>query len=128
LHVAGGKHGILALFAQIGGQFGGKRRFARALQTAQQDHRRGLGRERERRSLGRVAAEQFDHLLVDDLDDLLGGFRPAKMSPPTAFSVTRATKSLTTRKLTSASKSAKRTSRMASATSSSRSVPDRRSR
>ena len=70
VHVAGGEQRALALPAQEAGELGDVRRFARALKADHHPDRRrvvGKGQARVR------AAHQSRQLLVDDLDDLLGG-------------------------------------------------------
>ena len=57
----------LAVLAQPQRQLGRHRRLAGALQTDQHDHDRRLSGRVERRRF----AQQFDQLLVDDLDDRL---------------------------------------------------------
>ena len=96
-------------------QLGRRGRLARALE-ADHGHDRRVARQVERPVAGR---QQRDQLVVDDLDHLLAGRQAVEHLVPIARSRTRATKSLTTLKLTSASSSARRTSRMAASTSAS---------
>ena len=68
LEVTGHQDGGVPLPGEVLRQLAGERGLTRALQTGEHDHRRrGL---READAL-RVAAEDLDELLVDDLDDLL---------------------------------------------------------
>ena len=60
----------MALLGEQVRELAGGGRLARALQAAEQDHGRRLGREGELRAR---RAEQLGQLLVDDLDDLLAG-------------------------------------------------------
>ena len=65
----------MALLLEVHGQLAGQGGLAGALQAGEQDHgRRVLG---ELQPTG-LAAEQLDELLVDDLDDLLGGVQRAR--------------------------------------------------
>ncbi len=68
LQIAGHERGLVALPGEQARELARSGRLARALQTAEQDHRRRLGGERELRA-GR--SEQLGQLLVDDLHDLL---------------------------------------------------------
>jgi hypothetical protein len=70
LQVAGHERGLHALLDEQVRELARGGRLARALQAAEQDHGRRLGRERE---LGAGRAEQLRELLVDDLHDLLAG-------------------------------------------------------
>ena len=92
-------------------QLAGRGRLTRALQS--DDHDRVRAARGEEQS-ARRAAEHLDHLVVDDLDDLLPG-RELMPAPPARrpSPLTRSMKSLTTLKLTSASSSAMRISRIA---------------
>ena len=78
LQVAGHERRLQALLGEQVRELAGRGRLARALQAAEQDHRRRLGGHRELRA-GR--AEQLGELLVDDLHDLLAG-RQARERPP----------------------------------------------
>ena len=70
LQVGGDQQRALALLLEPQRQLGRERRLAGALEPGEHDHRRrGLG---EPQPAG-LAAEDGDELLVDDLDDLLGG-------------------------------------------------------
>ena len=70
LQVGGDEHRALALVLEPQRELGGERGLSGALEAGQHDHgRRGL---REPQPPG-LAAEDPDELLVDDLDDLLGG-------------------------------------------------------
>ena len=103
---------MLALLGVHARQLGGRRRLARALQPDQHDDRR---RVRRRGQPVPAAPEQLDELVVDDLDDLLG--RRERLEDVLADGLapcTRSMKARTTLKLTSASRSATRTSRSAS--------------
>ena len=77
LEVGGDQQRAVALLLEPQRELGGQRRLAGALEAGQHDHRRrGL---REAQPAG-LAAEDRDELLVDDLDDLLGGVeRPADL-------------------------------------------------
>ena len=70
LEVGRDQHGLLALLLEPQRELRGERGLAGALEPGEHDHGRGV--------LGvaqaaRLAAEDLDQLLVDDLDDLLGG-------------------------------------------------------
>ncbi len=67
--------GAVAALLEPRGQFAGCGRFSGALQSGHQDHRRRLRGELEAR---RVAAEQLDQLVPNDLDDLFGGRKGSK--------------------------------------------------
>ena len=102
-------------------QLGGRGRLAGALQADQHDDGRRLAWPSP---AGAGLAQQLDQLVVDDLDHLLRRASGSGAPPaPMARSRTRATKSLTTLKLTSASSNARRTSFIASSTSASSSRP-----
>ena len=70
LEVGGDQHRLLALLLEPERELRGQRGLAGALEAGQHDHRRrGLGVAQP----AGLAAEDRDELLVDDLDDLLGG-------------------------------------------------------
>ncbi len=68
--VDGDEHGAMAAFFEPGSQLAAGCGFAGALQAGHQDDG---GRLRGEFEAGSVAAEEFDQLVADDLDDLLGG-------------------------------------------------------
>src|SRR5205085_11972944 len=70
LEVGAHEEGMAALLLEPARQLPGGRRLARALQTGEQHDGRRLGRVGDPEGL---TAEGVDQLLVDDLDDLLGG-------------------------------------------------------
>ena len=70
IDVAGDEQRALALFAHVAGELGPVRGLARALQTHEHHDARGL---RADVQLLVLAAHELAQLLVDDLDDHLGG-------------------------------------------------------
>ena len=83
LQVGSDQHGRVPLGAQEDRQLAGQRGLAGALQAREQDDRgRGLGHPHP----PGLAAQQLDELLVDDLDDLLGGVQsPRHLGPDGAL-------------------------------------------
>jgi len=93
------------------GELGDGGGLAGTVQADEQDDERRRPAEVERG--GRVA-EDVDQLAVDELHEVLLGVRLRSTSCPSASFLTASTKSRTTLRLTSASRSASRTSRSAS--------------
>ena len=69
----------MPLVAQPLGQLAGQRGLTGALQAGQHDHRRRILGEDQ---LPRLAAQDPDEFLVDDLDDLLGRVERPETSAP----------------------------------------------
>ena len=69
LEVAGDQHRRVALLLEPQRELSGQCRLTGTLQTGEHDHRRRVLRQAQP---PRLAAEDRDELLVDDLDDLLG--------------------------------------------------------
>ena len=101
---------MAALFEPLGELAGGGG-FTGALQAGHEDDGGRLGGELE---AGGVLAEEFDELVADDLDDLLGGREGGSTSVPRALARMCSMSSLTTLRLTSASSRATRISLSAS--------------
>ncbi len=70
IDVARDEQGFFALFFEKIGEFAAQRRLARALQAAHHDDCGRLGGNFE---LGVARPHERDQLVIDDLDDLLGG-------------------------------------------------------
>ena len=116
VRVGGDEQRPAAQLDDVAGELGGGRRLARALEADHRDDRR-VARQVE----GPVAGRQERRRARRGRSSRPAGRRSGSRGRPrrSAFSRTRATKSLTTLKLTSASSSASRTSRIAASTSAS---------
>ena len=110
LQVAGGERDRLPVLGEELGELRAGGRLAGALEAGHQDHGRPRGGEGE---VARGAAHQARELLVDDLDDLLAGVEGLEHAGAEQRSLTCVVNCLTTLKLTSASSSARRISRIA---------------